>query len=139
MNKRTVEILEFLEISTLKNRKMTEMSSGEARRFLIGRALVHDPKMLILDEPANSLDMHALHLFRKTLRKIAQSGTGIILVTHNLSDIIPEISRVILISNGKFVMDGPKDKVLTDKNIGDLFSIPVIIRKECGYYYTVGD
>jgi iron complex transport system ATP-binding protein len=132
------EILAFLEISHLKNRKMTEMSSGEARRFLIARALIHGPDTLVLDEPTNSLDLHALHNFRLILRKIVSSGTGIILVTHNLQDIIPEISRVILIREGKVFKDGEKAIILTDENIGNLFSTPVRVKKEDDYYYVVG-
>lgn len=138
MEHKTSGVLDFLEIPYLDRRKMTEMSSGEARRVLIGRALVHDPKTLILDEPTNSLDLHALHTFRATCRKIARAGTGIILVSHNLQDIIPEISRVVLMKKGKFVMDGPKDNVLTDKNISDLFTIPVRVRNCDGYYYATG-
>jgi iron complex transport system ATP-binding protein len=114
------------------------LSSGEARRLLIGRALVHNPKTLILDEPTNSLDLHALHTFRHTLRKIARSGTGIILVTHNLHDIIPEISRVVLMKNGRFCDDGSKAEILTDEKIGGLFHVPVHVREEGGYYYATG-
>jgi iron complex transport system ATP-binding protein len=136
---RTVdEIFRFLEIRHLGERKMTEMSSGEARRVLIDRALVHKPKTLILDEPTNSLDLHSLHNFRSTCRKISQAGTGIILVTHNLHDIIPEITRVILMKNGKFCMDGPKGEVLTDNNISKLFLVPVRVRRDDGYYYASG-
>jgi iron complex transport system ATP-binding protein len=138
MEQKADKIMDFLEIGHLRNRTMTEMSSGEARRFLIGRALVNNPKTLILDEPTNSLDLHALHAFRKILRKIAQSGTGIILVTHNLQDIIPEISRVILMKDGSFCKDGPKTKILTDKNIGNLFCVPVRILEDDGYYYATG-
>lgn len=138
MEQRTDEILEFLEIAHLADRPMTEISSGEARRFLIGRALVHDPGTLLLDEPTNSLDLHALHTFRATLRKIAQSGTGIILVTHNLHDIIPEISRVILMRDGAVRMDGKKAEVLTDEAVGGLFRVPVHVREEDGYYYATG-
>ena len=138
MDRKADEILAFLEIEHLKDRPMTAMSSGEARRLLIGRALVHDPKTLILDEPTNSLDLHALHMFRKTLRKIAQSGTGIILVTHNLHDIIPEISRVVLMKDGRFCGDGLKAGMLTDANIGDLFHVPLHVREEGGYYYASG-
>jgi len=138
MDRKADEILAFLEIEHLKDRPMTAMSSGEARRLLIGRALVHDPKTLILDEPTNSLDLHALHMFRKTLRKIAQSGTGIILVTHNLHDIIPEISRVVLMKDGRFCGDGLKEGMLTDANIGDLFHVPLHAREEGGYYYASG-
>ncbi|MEI6292897.1 MAG: ATP-binding cassette domain-containing protein [Methanomicrobiales archaeon] len=138
MERKTGEILRFLEIQHLADRKMTEMSSGEARRVLIGRALVHNPKTLILDEPTNSLDLHALHNFRATCRKIARAGTGIILVTHNLHDIIPEITRVILMKEGHFCMDGPKEEVLTDINISNLFLVPVQVRKDDGYYYASG-
>ena len=120
MHRKADEILTFLEIDHLRDRPMTAMSSGESR-LLIGRALVHDPKTLMLDEPSNSLDLHALHAFRSILRKIAQSGTGIILVTHNLHDIIPEITRVVLMKDGRFCADGPKERMLTDTRIGDLF------------------
>ena len=138
MERKADEVLEFLEVAHLADRPMTEISSGEARRLLIGRALVHDPGTLLLDEPTNSLDLHALHTFRKTLRKIARSGTGTILVTHNLHDIIPEISRVILIRDGTVQKDGPKAEVLTDEAIGGLFRIPVRVREEDGYYYATG-
>lgn len=138
MQRKADEIEQFLEIGHISNRRMTGMSSGEARRFLIARALVHDPKVLILDEPTNSLDLHALHTFRLTLRKIARQGTGIILVTHNLPDIIPEITRVILLKDGKFVQDGKKEDVLTDGHIGELFGVPVHVKREDGYYYATG-
>lgn len=138
MNREAGEILAFLGISHLEDRQMTEMSSGEARRLLIGRALVHHPPVLILDEPTNSLDLHALHGFRRTLRKIATSGTSIILVTHNLHDIIPEISRVLLMKEGRFSGDGPKHEVLTEENIGALFDVPLHVREEGGYYYATG-
>lgn len=138
MEKRTDRILAFLEIEDLQERKMDSLSSGEARRFLIGRGLVHDPKTLILDEPTTSLDLHALHTFRAILRKVARSGTGIIMVTHNLHDIIPEISRVILMKEARFWKDGPKREVLTDDLISGLFQAPVRIREENGYYYATG-
>ena len=138
MEDKADRILTFLEIDHLQNKPMTEMSSGEARRFLIGRALVHSPKTLILDEPTNSLDLHALHTFRQTMRKIARAGTGIILVTHNLHDIIPEISRVILMKDGRFIHDGPKADIVTDENIGGLFDVPLHIKAEGGYYYATG-
>jgi iron complex transport system ATP-binding protein len=137
MKRKAHEILEFLEIGHLRDRKMDQMSFGEARRFLIGRALVHDPKALILDEPANSLDLHALHKFSNILSKIARSGTSIILVTHNLSDIIPEIKRVILMKDGEIYKDGPKGAILTQENITKLFEASVEIKIKDGYYYAL--
>jgi len=137
MKKKAREVIAFLEIAHLKDRKMNEMSFGEARRFLIGRALVHDPKALILDEPTNSLDLHALYRFSNILRKIARSGISIISVTQNLSDIIPEIKRVILMRYGKFYKDGAKEFILTDKNISKLFGVSVEIKRKGGYYYAL--
>ncbi len=138
MEQKTDEILRFLEIDHLSGRLITTMSSGEARRFLIGRALVHDPKTLILDEPTTSLDLHALHVFRVTMRRIAQAGTGIIMVTHMLSDIIPETSRIILMKDGRFCGDGPKTEMLTSERIGRHFGVPLHIREEGGWYYATG-
>ena len=138
LEKKAEDILRFLECEHLRDRPMTEMSAGEARRILIGRALVHDPKALLLDEPTTSLDLSALHTFRATLRKVAAGGTGIIMVTHNLHDIIPEISRVILMKDGRFVADGSKEDVLTDDQIGGVFGVPVHIREEDGWYYATG-
>ncbi len=131
-------IMKFLAIDHLADQPIAWMSSGEARRFLIGRALVHNPKALILDEPTNSLDLHALHTFRQTIRRIAQSGIGIILITHNLHDIIPEIHRVILMKEGKFWKDGAKEEVLSEENIGRLFGVSVRIHEENGWYYASG-
>jgi len=138
MEEKTREILRFLHIDHLKDRPMNEMSSGEARRFLIGRALVFDPATLILDEPTNSLDLSALHTFRQTLRTIAQSGTGIILVTHYLHDIIPEISRVVMMNDGRICGDGKKPQMLTDERVSRLFAVPVHVKEENGWYYATG-
>lgn len=137
MKKKADEVIDFLEIGHLKHRKINEMSSGEARRFLIARALVHEPKALILDEPTNSLDLHALYKFSNTLRKITRSGVSVILVTQSLHDIIPEIGRVVLMKGGKFLEDGPKNKVLNNKNISRLFGIPLEIKVKDGYYYVL--
>lgn len=138
MEEKARSVMRFLEIEHLQDRPMTTLSSGEARRFLIGRALVHDPKALLLDEPTTSLDLHALHAFRQTLRKIARAGTAIVLVTHNLHDILPEIPRVILMKEGRFWRDGPKAELLTDGTIGELFDVPVHVREEDGWYYATG-
>jgi ABC-type molybdenum transport system, ATPase component/photorepair protein PhrA len=138
MEQKTDRTMAFLGIEHLRDRSISRMSSGEARRFLIGRALVHGPKALILDEPTNSLDLHSLHTFRQMLRRIAQSGTGIILVTHHLHDVIPEIERVILMKEGRFWKDGPKTKVLSGDHMSQLFELPVHVNEENGWYYASG-
>ena len=134
MEARTDEILDLLEISHLAGRDVNEMSSGEARRILIGRALAHDPKALVLDEPTASLDLHAMHELRAILRKLARAGTSIIVVTHHLPDIIPEIGRVILIKKGRVLRDGSKRDVLTSELLSELFETPVELVERDGLY-----
>jgi iron complex transport system ATP-binding protein len=135
---RTKEIASFLEIEHLMDRSMISLSSGEARRLLIGRALIHKPKYIILDEPTSSLDLSALHILRKYLRNIANVRVGIILVTHQIHDIIPEITRVIMMRNGQIFADGKKQDILTDECMSTLFSVHVHINKEGEYYYATG-
>jgi iron complex transport system ATP-binding protein len=119
--RRTRDLLRFLEIGRLASRPLAAMSSGEQRRAMIGRALVHDPEALILDEPTNSLDPGAVREFRSVLRRLARAGKTLILVTHHISDLIPEIGRVILLQDGRIVADGPKRRVLTSAALTRLF------------------
>lgn len=134
MEERTTRTLERLEIAHLGERSIDEMSSGESRRVLIARALVHDPKALVLDEPTNSLDFRALHEVREMMRRIAAEGTTIILVTHHLPDIIPEIGRVILLSNGRVIQDGSKEQLLTAGVLSNTFGVPVDLARRDGYF-----
>jgi iron complex transport system ATP-binding protein len=136
MERRTRDVMELLEIGHLAGRPTDELSSGEARRVLIGRALVHQPKALVFDEPTNSLDLHASHGLRNILRKLARSGITIILVTHHLPDIIPEIERVLLLREGEIAADGMKEKILTAKRLGELFRTPVEVSRGDGYYHA---
>jgi iron complex transport system ATP-binding protein len=121
-------------VTHLADRFTDEMSSGEARRVLLARALVHEPRALILDEPSTALDLFAQHELRQTLRKLARSGIGIVMVTHHLSDLIPEIDRVILMQKGRVVADGPKRDVLTASRLAELFGLPVDLAERGGYY-----
>jgi iron complex transport system ATP-binding protein len=135
MRDKAREILDRLDVPHLRDRLVTELSSGEARRILIGRALVHDPATLLLDEPTNSLDFCAMQDLRDLFRRLAQSGIGILLVTHHLPDVIPEIDRVILLKNGRLFRDGPKDDVLTSGVLRELFGSAVELVRRDGYYH----
>jgi iron complex transport system ATP-binding protein len=123
-----------LGISHLGERAVQEMSSGEAKRVLIARALVHKPPTLLFDEPCNSLDISAQHGLRETMRALANSRIGIILVTHELPDIVPEIERVVLMSNGRIVADGRKEEVLQAETLSRLFGVKVKLARRGGYY-----
>jgi iron complex transport system ATP-binding protein len=128
-------VLDLLEVPHLADRDLTAVSSGEARRILIARALVHDPLALLLDEPSNSLDFRAALELRRTVRKLAAAGTGILLVTHHLGDVIPEIDRVILLRNGRIFADGCKSQMLTSERLTELFGHPVELMHRDGMYF----
>jgi iron complex transport system ATP-binding protein len=112
MEAKARELLAFFDIAHLEERLMTEMSSGEARRAVLARALVHDPKALALDEPTNSLDIRAQHELRESMRKLVRSGVSLLLATHHLPDIIPEVSRVICLLDGRVWREGGKNEML---------------------------
>lgn len=137
MERKTREVMELLEITHLAERNTDEMSSGEARRILIGRALVHDPQALVLDEPTTSLDLHATHELREILRKLTREGIGIVMVTHHLPDIIPEIRRVVLMREGRVFCDGAKENVLQAGALSELFGVPVDVIEKGGYYHVL--
>ncbi|MGC9158991.1 MAG: ABC transporter ATP-binding protein [Terracidiphilus sp.] len=127
MRERAAEALERMEALHLAGRRVGEMSAGERRRILIARALVHRPRQLLLDEPSNALDLAAQRELRESLRRLAAEGTGLVLVTHHLGDILPEIERVILMRGGRIVADGPRAELLTEERLSDLFRVPVRI------------
>ena len=130
-------VLARLGIAHLAERCAMHMSSGEAKRALIARALVHEPKTLLFDEPSNALDIAAQFQLRDTMRELAQSGLAILLVTHHVSEIIPEIERVIMLRAGRVMADGPKSKVLTEKNLRELFEVKVRLERHDGYFYAM--
>lgn len=136
MRAKADRLLADLGVAHLADRRLDEMSSGEVRRVVIARALVHDPSSLVLDEPTNSLDLRAMYELRDAVRTIAQSGLSVLLVTHHLPDIIPEIDRVILIKRGRVIMDGPKEQVLTSESLSNLFEIPVEVGRRGEYYHA---
>ena len=133
--KKTEAALARLGIEHLAGRSVAQMSSGEAKRTLIARALVHNPQTLLFDEPSNALDISAQFQLRDTMRELAQSGLAILLVTHHVSEIIPEIERVILMRAGRVMVDGAKEAVLTEGNLRELFGVPVRLQRQDVFFH----
>jgi iron complex transport system ATP-binding protein len=127
MEARADELLELVGLSGLESRPMTAMSSGEVRRAVLARALVHQPKALVLDEPTNSLDIAAFRELRAAMSRLAGAGTTIVLVTHHLPDLIPQIQRVAALREGRIVADGPAGEVLTSARLEAVFGTPVSV------------
>lgn len=126
---KALEAMEMLGVAKLADQDIMTMSSGQARRVLFARALVHDPSTLLLDEPCTGLDPEGMYYVRSSIRDLARAGKGIVLITHYPEDIIPEISRLVLIKEGKLFADGAKEDMLTDKVMSSLFDVPLQVAK----------
>ncbi|MGI4792178.1 MAG: ABC transporter ATP-binding protein [Janthinobacterium lividum] len=134
MEGRAEEALKLAHAAHLADKPMEQMSTGEARRILIARALVPDPRALLLDEPTTGLDIGARRRFLQTVQQIAQSGKTIILVTHHVEEVIPEISRAVLLRGGKVFQDGSTADVLTSSHLSALFGEPIEVRHQSNAY-----
>jgi iron complex transport system ATP-binding protein len=136
MRRLAADALERMGASHLAKRWIDELSSGEARRVLLARALVTSPRALVLDEPTTGLDLVARHSFMERVRQIARDGTTLILITHHIEEIVPEIGRVILLKQGRILASGPKQSILTAEHLSDLFDSPVSLDSTDGYFYA---
>jgi iron complex transport system ATP-binding protein len=131
---RAHEVIRELGIESLAARRFGHLSTGEQRRFLLGRALVHDPPVLILDEPTSGLDLKACFQYLDLLRAQIRKGKTVLLVTHHLHEIPPEIERVVLLKDGKITADGRKATVMTNKLISELYDRPITLVQSNGWY-----
>ena len=141
MRASAMEALGLLGAAYLRDRFVGEMSAGEKRRVMIARALVHRPEMLLLDEPSNALDLAAQRELREILRAVAvgsenRRGTGIVMVTHHLADILPEIDRVVMMKGGRIFADGPKMELLQAEKLEELFGVELELTERHGYWHS---
>lgn len=130
-------VLDMLGITSLKNKLYASMSTGEQRRFLLGRALVNDPDTLVLDEPTSGLDLKACFQYLDTIRALMGAGKAVILVTHHIHEIPPEITHAILLKGGRVVAAGEKTQILTNRALTDLFETPIELVQANGFYQAM--
>lgn len=133
------EALCLVGVDDLEKRDVMTLSTGQARRVLIAKSMIHKPRVLILDEPCTGLDPEGMFYVRKCMRTLAQQGTTIVLVTHYPEDIVPEIDRLVLLKEGKLYADGPKAQMLTDQMMSDLFDVPMQVRQFGDYFSLVSE
>jgi iron complex transport system ATP-binding protein len=134
---RALHLAQMLGVAELIDRPFAAMSTGEQRRFLLGRALVHDPDTLILDEPTSGLDLKACFQYLELVRRLMRAGKTVILVTHHIHEIPPEISRVVLLKAGEVIADGEKSRILTSSNLSALFDTPIELVHLNGFYQAL--
>lgn len=128
--------LEEVGAAHLIGRSVASLSTGEARRVLIARALAHRPRALLLDEPCAGLDPAARHHFLDMLRAVAQGGTTLLLVTHHIEEILPEIGRIVMLRDGRIERDGAKQNLLTGDALTRLFGLPIGVTRRGDWFYA---
>jgi len=134
---RAERIMTMLGVAELSDTPFSEMSTGEQRRFLLGRALIHAPDALVLDEPTSGLDLKACFQYLDMVRRLMQDGKTVVLVTHRIHEIPPEVERVVLLKAGEVIADGAKSEVLTSPNLSRLFDTPVELVHVNGFYQAL--
>lgn len=141
MMERANEIIRMVGAENLRDTLVGEMSAGQQRRVMIGRAMagttLHGEdgvKMLLLDEPSNALDLGAQHDLKEMLRGLARRGIGILLITHHIADILPEMERIVMMCEGRIVADGSKTDLLTERRLGEVFGRKISLTERGGYW-----
>ncbi len=134
MRARAEEVLELVGGSAFREKLVGEMSAGQQRRVMIGRALAGGGEMLLLDEPSNALDLGAQHDLRVMLRELAQRGVAIVLITHHIGDILPEMERIVMMREGRIVADGAKEELLTAERLSGLFGREIEVSERGGWW-----
>ncbi len=128
--------LEDLGVGALANTPLRAMSTGQQRRCILARALVHRPHTLILDEPTAGLDFAASFDYLQRIRRLSAAGRNIIIVTHHLNEIPPEVDRVILLREGRIAADGHKRDVLSEDKLSEIYGVRIRVTEIDGYYLT---
>jgi len=139
MRERAEEIVAQVGAEALREKLVGEMSAGEQRRVMIGRALAGasahgEVQMLLLDEPSNALDLGAQHDLREMLRGLAARGVTIVMITHHIADILPEMERIVMMREGRVVAYGAKSELLTEKRLSELFGREIAMTERGGYW-----
>ena len=132
-----IKIMQELGIAHLADRQYLLLSTGQPRRLLLARAPVHNPKVLVLDEPTSGLDLKSAFQLLADIRSLCSKGTTLILVTHHIQEIVPEIGKVIFLKNGEITRQGAKEDLLTDAALSELYDVPIHASERAGYYSAV--
>jgi len=135
---RAREIVTFLSCGHIADRPYGVLSFGERQRSLIGRALMADPSLLILDEPCEGLDISAREMLLRTLDSLAESGDmSLLMVTHRVEEIPPAVTHAAIMKGGCMVASGKKPDTITSENISKAMGLDVEILSRNGRLFAI--
>ena len=131
---RAMKLLKGLGVEHLADRRYGTLSEGERKRVQIARALMTDPEMMLLDEPAAGLDLGGREDLVRRLSALAADteAPALVLVTHHVEEIPPSFTDVLMLREGKVVAAGPIEATLTEENISATFGLPLVLERHDG-------
>lgn len=129
-------LMDDLGLNPLREKMFQHLSSGQQRRLLLARAIINQPESYVLDEPTNSLDVQAAFSLVKMMRTLMRQGNAIVMATHHVNEVLPEIERVVFLKNGQLVADGLKRDLFTSNNLSDLYSTGIHLSEQHGFYHV---
>jgi lipooligosaccharide transport system ATP-binding protein len=140
--RRADELLEFIALEEKRDREIRELSGGMKRRLMIARAMLHDPRMLILDEPTTGLDPQARHLVWEKLRELKRSGVTLLLTTHYMEEASQLCDSLVIMHLGQVLVEGPPREVIaqhTSPEVVEVFEPPPQFQDELDEICTLAD
>jgi iron complex transport system ATP-binding protein len=130
-HQRAAELLDALGAEHLADRRFGTLSEGERKRVQIARALMTDPELMLLDEPAAGLDLAGREDLVRRLGELAADveAPALVLVTHHVEEIPPSFTDVLLLRDGRVVAQGPIEITLTAENLSETFGLPLVLER----------
>ncbi|MBS1255751.1 MAG: putative ABC transporter ATP-binding protein YlmA [Deltaproteobacteria bacterium] len=128
--KALLNIAEHFGLTSLLDNPLRYYSNGETRKTLIGKALLSNPKLLILDEPFDGLDTKSVKWLKQAISGLINDGLAVLLISHRIEELVPEISHVLCLKSGKVFAQGKRTKVLTPHKMELLFGNKKIKKKD---------
>jgi len=131
---RVRKLMEQLGVSSLAERSYNSLSTGQQRRLLLARAMVHDPEYLLMDEPTSGLDPEATFRYLDLVRGLMQQGKYLVLVTHHIHEIPPEVNQVFMLRSSELFAQGNRAEVLNSETLSTLYDSPMELVERNGFY-----
>lgn len=114
-------LLRDLDLDAVAERRVPDLTLGEIRRFELARALVNEPAVLLVDEPASGMTADEAKILSDALARLADSGVGVLLVEHNIPFLSSLADRVVVLDAGKLLIEGPTQDVLTSTPVQEAY------------------
>lgn len=113
VKKRADELLKFVDLFEVRNKEISQLSGGMRRRVILARALINNPKLIILDEPTTGLDIQSRHIIWDKLSELKKQGVSVLLTSHYMDEVEKLADRILIMVNGSIVAQGTTKELIS--------------------------